>query len=161
MILQFDREHRAIKGHRDDAGFTLLEVIVVLAILGFGLALIAGYKPPWSSGLGVRGTAAQLASGLRLARSEAILQNGPVALEIDLARHLFRVGTGAARALPAELIIALLTVSGERRDATTGDIRFYPDGSSTGGRISLSDRGQKLAVGVDWLTGRVSIGDVP
>ena len=35
-------------------GFTLIEVIVVLAILGFVLALVAAYKPPWSSGLGVK-----------------------------------------------------------------------------------------------------------
>ena len=45
-----------------EAGFTLLELIVTLTILGLALALIVGYKPPWSSGLGLRGTAAELAS---------------------------------------------------------------------------------------------------
>jgi prepilin-type N-terminal cleavage/methylation domain-containing protein len=39
------------------SGFTLIEVIVTLAILGFALVLVAGYKPPWSSGLGLKGTA--------------------------------------------------------------------------------------------------------
>ena len=44
--------------------------------------------------------------------------------------------------------------------ATTGDIRFNPDGSSSGGRITLADGSRRVAVGVDWLTGRVTVADV-
>ena len=74
--------------------------------------------------------------------------------------HRYRVGTGAERRLPANLSIELLTIAGESRGAGVGDIRFNPDGSSTGGRISLADGQQRIAVGVDWLTGRVSVADV-
>ena len=142
-----------------EAGFTLLELIVTLTILGLALALIVGFKPPWSSGLGLRGTAAELASGLRLARSEAILRNQPIAFELDLATNRFRIGAGAIRQLPSQLSIALLTIVGERRDSTTGDIRFNPDGSSTGGRITIADGTRAMSVGVDWLSGRVSVAD--
>ena len=142
------------------AGFTLIEVIVTLAILGLALVLVAGYKPPWSSGLGLKGTASELASGLRLARSEAIASNRPVAFDLDVTDHLYRVGAGATRRLPANLSIELLTIIGENRGARVGDIRFNPDGSSTGGRISLADGKQHVAVGVDWLTGRVSVADL-
>jgi len=110
-------------------GFTLIEVIVTLAILGFALVLVAGYKPPWSSGLGLKGTAFELASGLRLARSEAIASNRPVTFDLDMTGHRYRVGTGA-------------------------------DGSSTGGRIALAAGNRRMAVGVDWLTGRVSVADI-
>jgi general secretion pathway protein H len=143
-----------------EAGFTLIEIIVVLAVLGFALALIVGYRLPWSSGLGVRGTAAELASGLRLARSEAISRNRPITFKIDLSDHHFQIGTSVVRPLPARLSIALLTVAGEQR-GTTGDIRFNPDGSSTGGRISIADGTQRIAVGVDWLNRRVSVANVP
>ncbi|HEX3521521.1 MAG TPA: GspH/FimT family pseudopilin [Stellaceae bacterium] len=142
------------------AGFTLIEVIVTLAILGLVLVIVAGYKPPWSSGLGLKGTASELASGLRLARSEAIAGNRPVAFDLDVTGHLYRVGAGATRRLPANLSIELLTITGENRGARVGDIRFNPDGSSSGGRISLADGKQRVAVGVDWLTGRVSVADV-
>jgi general secretion pathway protein H len=141
-------------------GFTLIEVIVTLAILGFALVLVTGYKPPWSSGLGLKGAAAELASGLRLARSEAITRNRPVAFDLDLTGHRYRVGTGAERRLPANLSIELLTIAGEQRAARVGDIRFNPDGSSTGGRIALADGQRRMAVGVDWLTGRISVADV-
>lgn len=141
-------------------GFTLIEVIVTLAILGFALVLVAGFKPPWSRGLGLRGTAAELASGLRLARSEAIVSNRSVAFDLDVIKHRYRVGTGTVRGLPAQLSIELLTIAGEKRDVGIGDIRFNPDGSSTGGRIALADGQRRMAVGVDWLTGRVSVADV-
>jgi general secretion pathway protein H len=121
--------------------------------------LIAGYKPPWSRGLGIEATAAELAAGLRLARSEAIVTNRPVAFDLDLIGHRYRVGTAPPRRLPTDVAIELLTVSGEARDAREGDIRFNPDGSSTGGRISLIDGRRRVGVGVDWLTGRVSIAD--
>jgi general secretion pathway protein H len=144
----------------DCRGFTLIEVIVTLAILGLALVLIVGFKPPWSSGLGLKGTAAELASGLRLARSEAIATNRPVALDLDVLGHIYRVGRGAEHRLPPNLSIELLTIAGESRGARVGDIRFNPDGSSTGGRIALADGNRRMAVGVDWLTGRVSVADV-
>jgi general secretion pathway protein H len=140
-------------------GFTLIELLVSLAILGLALSLIAGYKPPWSRGLGLQATAGELAAGLRLARSEAILSNRPVLFDLDLIGHRYRIGTRTPRRLPADLSLELLTISGETVNGREGDIRFNPDGSSTGGRISLADGRRRVAVGVDWLTGRVSVAD--
>ena len=141
-------------------GFTLIELLVSLAILGLALSLIAGYKPPWSRGLGLQATAGELAAGLRLARSEAILSNRPVMFDLDLIGHRYRIGTGTPRGLPADLSLELLTISGEALNGREGDIRFNPDGSSTGGRISLADGRRRIAVGVDWLTGKVTVADV-
>ena len=142
-----------------EGGFTLIELLVVLAVLGLALALIAGYKPPWSRGLGLKATAAELAAGLLLARSEAIVSNRPVAFDLDLIGHRYRIGSATPRRLPADLSLELLTISGEVLNGREGDIRFNPDGSSTGGRISLADGRRRIGVGVDWLTGRVSVAD--
>jgi general secretion pathway protein H len=141
-------------------GFSLIELIVVMAIMGFALVLIVGYKAPWSSGLNLRGTAAELAAGLRLARSEAIADNRPILFAVDPASHCYRIGNEPPHGLPPQLSLALLTVNGEKRSATSADIRFNPDGSSTGGRIVLANHAQRIAVGVDWLTGRVTVAGV-
>jgi general secretion pathway protein H len=145
---------------RNCRGFTLIELMVTLAIAGFALVLVAGYKPPWSRGLGLQGTAAELASGLRLARSEAIVSNRSVMFDVDVIGHRYRVGKGKIHSLPARLTIELLTIAGEKRQEGVGDILFNPDGSSSGGRIALADGQRSMAVGVDWLTGRVSVADV-
>lgn len=154
------RWRRAAAKSDSRGGFSLIELVVALAVMSFVLVLVTGYKPPWSSALGMQGTAAELAAGLRLARSQAIADNQAVAFTLDLAGHRYRIGGDPARGLPAKLAIGLLTVNGEKRNATLGDIRFNPDGSSTGGRITLADGARRMAVGVDWLTGRVTVADV-
>lgn len=142
------------------AGFTLIEMIVVLAVLGVALALVAGYKPPWSRGLGLEAQAAELAGHLRLARSEAIARNEAVALDLDIVGRRYRVGNAVPRQLPVDIDMELLIIADERRTPAVGSIRFHPDGSSSGGRIVLADGSKRIAVGVDWLTGRVAVADV-
>ena len=82
-----------------------------------------------------------------------------MSFDVDVVRHLFWTGEGPVRQLPQRLAIELLTVAGERRSGARGDIRFNPDGSSSGGRITLTDGNRVMMVGVDWLTGRVSVAD--
>ena len=142
------------------AGFTLIEILVALAIVAFSSVLVASYRPPWSSGLEIDATAARLAAGLRLVRSEAIAANRSVAFEFDLAGRRYRSGSAPPQSLPDRMAVELLTITGEQQSSAAGGIRFYPDGSSTGGRIVLTDGFRRLAIGVDWLTGRVSVADV-
>lgn len=139
-------------------GFTLLEILIVLVI---GVLLVA-LVPPLLSGMSgateLRGAARQLAAGLRNARNEAVTRQQEAVLTLDLERHRFGV-TGDPReiALPESVALKLYTAQSELLDSATGGIRFFPDGSSTGGAITVS--GPKLAyrVNVDWLTGTVAI----
>ena len=139
-------------------GFTLLEILIVLVI---GVLLVA-LVPPLLSGMSgateLRGAARQLAAGLRNARNEAVVRQQEAVLTLDLERRRFGV-TGDPReiALPESVALKLYTAQSELLDSATGGIRFFPDGSSTGGAITVS--GPKLAyrVNVDWLTGTVAI----
>ena len=139
-------------------GFTMLEILIVLVI---GVLLVA-LVPPLLSGMSgaaeLRGAARQLAAGLRNARNEAVTRQQEAVLTLDLERRRFGV-TGDPReiALPESVALKLYTAQSELLDSATGGIRFFPDGSSTGGAITVS--GPKLAyrVNVDWLTGTVAI----
>src|ERR1700730_11788810 len=90
-------------------GFTLIELLAVLAILGLALALISGYKPPWSRGLGIEATAAALAARVPLCRPEAMAANPPTALYSVLVAHRYGIAAAPPRRLPADLSIELLT----------------------------------------------------
>ena len=63
------------------------------------------------------------------------------------------------RKLPDNLELRLYGAQSEVASERKGSIRFYPDGSSTGGRITVASGERKYLVDVDWLTGRVSIND--
>jgi len=141
-------------------GFTLFELVVALAILGLALALIAGRKPG-SRGLEGRRVESGVVATLREARSKAIAGNRAILLAVDIAKGTLTIPGQVPRQLPPGTGISLLTTTGEVASRTRGDIRFEPDGSSSGGRLVIDQNGRRRAITIDWLTGRVSVGDAP
>ena len=138
------------------SGFTLLELLVVLAIA----TLILVATPPLIStaipGVELKAAARRVAAGLRLAREEAIRKGHDVAFTMDLENHTFKVdGPFREADLPEGLELKLEAAETEMRSDSVGGIRFYPDGSSTGGRVILAREDRGYQVGVQWLTGHV------
>ena len=141
-------------------GFTLIELLVVLAILGLAYSLV----PPLFSGARstaeLKGAARQLAAGLRQARNYAVVRRTEAVLTLDVEKRDFSV-SGDARTyrLPRQVELKLVTAQREVLDDKLAAIRFYADGSSNGGRITLGNGERSFAVDVNWLTGRVAILD--
>jgi general secretion pathway protein H len=142
---------------RSERGFTLIEMLVVIAIMG----LIAAFALPQFSGAQAKAdmtsTARRLAAGLRSTRSLAMTHGRSEAFSLDIARGIYRSGTGAGQAIDKNVGLTLVTASQERIAAAVGSIRFFADGSSTGGGIGLRAGTRHALILVDWLTGRVSI----
>ena len=142
-------------------GFSLLELLIVLAIAAAMFALV----PPLFSGAiqsaEHKATAYELAAALKQVRSQAISTQEERVLTLDLEEKQYIGGTNPRpKALPQDLEFALDTARSEQTTEFIGSIRFFPDGSATGGRITLSNATQrKYFVDVDWLTGRVQIND--
>ena len=134
--------------------------MAVLFIGALIYALFLGVPFRGTSMADLKAAARTLASGLRQAQTTAMATKRDALLTIDLDAREFQVtGIEAARNLPKDLEISLYTAQQEVTSDKKGSIRFYPDGSSTGGRITLAAGERKYLVDVDWLTGRVSIGD--
>jgi general secretion pathway protein H len=142
------------------AGFTLLEVLVALAIGAIAYAVILGVPGRGTSAADLKAAARTLASGLRTAQTTAMATRRDALLTLDLETHEFEVpGVLQPHKLPEKLDLKLLTAESEVTSEKRGSIRFYPDGSSTGGRITVASGEAKYQVDVDWLTGRVTVGD--
>jgi general secretion pathway protein H len=141
-------------------GFTILELLVVLVIGAIAYSILLGVPFRGPSVADLKAASRTLASGLRQAQSTALATRRDALLTLDLDSREFEVTGGhGPRALPRELELKLYTAQQEVASERKGAIRFYPDGSSTGGRITVASGERKFLVDVDWLTGRVTIGD--
>ena len=156
----FCKRNLDIKRSRQ-GGFTLLETLVVVTIVGLSIGLVVTRGPMRSQALEMRAAVNDVAQGLRLARSKAIMTNTPARLTMDLMQSSFRIDDGASTALPHSLTVAMTAVSEETMGQRLAAIRFNGDGSASGGRIDLTDGPRRAQVGVDWMTGRISVMQAP
>ncbi|MDD5402912.1 MAG: GspH/FimT family protein [Sulfuricella sp.] len=142
-------------------GFTLVELLVVMVVMLLAYGLVPPLFSSGVSGTEMKATARQLAAGLRKARSTAISTGRETALALDVEGRRFELsGDKRVYRLPGKVELTLFTAQSELSSDKTGAIRFYPDGSSTGGRITIAGgANRKYLVDVDWLTGRVVIRD--
>ena len=130
-----------MRTHRSQAGFTLLEMIVVIIVMAFIAGLVLARQPWHSIGFNAEATVRALTDGLRLARSRAIAQDRPVAVVI--AANGFSVDGGPPWTLSPEQALS------------PAQVVFTPDGGSTGGTILLAAGQRQIVFDVNWLTGRV------
>ena len=134
---------------RPAAGFTLIEMLVVVVIIGLSLSVVAGFQPKRSVTLELTAASDTLVGNLRRARATAIAQDRPVVFAATADGLGFSID-GAPKRLSSAGTVVL---------TTPGPMRFMPDGSASGGVIRLIAGGKARVVRVDWLTGRVWVGD--
>ena len=141
-------------------GFTLLELIVVLALATIIYAVVLSVPFGKASAGDLKAAARTLAAGLRTVQSQAMASRRDALLTLDVeAREYVLTGDPVVRKLPDRIDLKLYTAQSEVASAQKASIRFYPDGSSTGGRITVYSGERKYLVDVDWITGRVAITD--
>ena len=151
-----------IRSAPSEAGFTLLEMLIVLGLLG----MIAAVSLPLLRGGARTGlierTAARLAADLTSTRLAAIKQNIASHLDFDLAANSYS-GTPrlTARAMPVEIPISVRTTESGPESPPLARIQFFPNGSSAGGRIVVGSGGQSRIITIDRLTGMVRISREP
>lgn len=146
-------------------GFTLIELLVILALLSLLLTLAPGVFERLVPTLRYRAMISDVGATLREARLVAIRESRTTQVLIDLDRRVYAmVGAPQGRLagrIEDDLDLKLRIGEGEQTEAGAGRIRFFPDGSSTGGRIVFArDGGGGHRISVDWLTGRTSVHDL-
>ena len=138
-------------------GFTLIELLVVLVIIGVMVSLVPVAFRGLPS-LELKAATRELAGVFRAARSRAIRENRETYVTINVEERLYRLDSfGTPHEIGTDINVSLVTAESEQTDESTGRIRFFPDGTSTGGRVALESDAGTYYVLVDWLSGRVEI----
>ena len=139
-------------------GFTLIELIVVLTIIALMAVFAVPRILPAGSATALKTQAGEIATILRKTRSEAVRSNQEKWVVIDTeARRIEGDGISGVFEFPANAELKLFTAAEEKASAKRWRIRFYPDGSSSGGRISLVGKGREYHVDTEWFTGHVTV----
>ena len=138
-------------------GFTLIEIIAVMALIILAASTVVFFVSKSLSTQQIRGAGRDLVAALRYTRGQAIVKREEQALELDVERRVYRAPNKPEKELPKDMTMKLLTAAEEQIDETTGRVRFFPDGSSTGGRISLIAGEREWNVEIAWLTGEVKL----
>ena len=130
----------------------------MLAIAAIMLTIVPPMISSALPGAELKSAARKVAAGLRYARNKSLSSDQETILMLDLESKQFTVsGKKKNFQIDQDLDLTLLTAESEMVAEHKGAIRFFPDGGSTGGRISMATDKRKYAVDVDWLTGKVRI----
>jgi general secretion pathway protein H len=142
-----------------DDGFTIVEVLVLMAVVAVTVGAVVPYIRPSKSAVSLNTVAQTLAADLRTRRNKAIATRSDQVAILDTASRALLAGAMSVT-LPDGATVSLTAIrqSGlEGASPTAGRIVFFPDGSSTGGKITLRGDSNTVVVTVDWLTGAVRV----
>ena len=141
-----------------ERGFTLLEMVCVLAVIAMLAAVLLPLIPRQTSRSRLEAYAVQTATLLKADRSAAIRRRSDVATLVDATTRSIRSGATAAMiSIPEDVHFDALLPQTCRQRAALSTISFFADGMSCGGTIALSRLDTGYEVRVNWLTGRIEI----
>lgn len=145
---------------RQENGFTLIELTVVLLIVVLGFTVIGSNVSSGNQSAQLKAAARDLVSALRYARGQALISHNQVAVAINLAENNYQISNrDKIYSFSDDIDLTLVIAQDELKDNEVGHFRFFPDGSSSGGSITMEWGVLMQQIEVNWLTGKTEISD--
>ena len=144
---------RRTSAHR---GFTLIELMVVFAIMALVVAMAPVAYDRLKEGVQYRDTVRSLITQLRSARYTAVSEGVPVRFTVDLKTREYGV-PGTVKEIPETVELRTIVADREFVPGGSASIMFLASGGSTGGSVEIIRKtGAGTRLRVDWLSGRVT-----
>lgn len=138
-----------------NAGFTLLELLAALTVVGLVLAVSIPSTVRFYDSIQYRQSIRDTVTVLASARHEAVTSGVAQDVLINPRERSVRYGD-TVHQLPEVVNIAVHSAQEVNRQ-DEGVIRFYPEGGSSGGGVDIErPGGGGVSIQVDWLVGRVT-----
>ena len=146
------------KARRSEEGFTILEMVCVIAIMAILASLALPRLPHATSRVRLESYAFEMAALLKTDRAAALRRHHPVATIVDAKARLVRSGaTGRSIQLPYDITLDALLAAYCDGYSANSRIAFFPTGMSCGGLITLRRPGNGYEIRVNWLTGGIEV----
>ena len=155
MVTRQEKDSVTRRPGRAAGGFTLLELIVTLAILAVVVALVTPSIGRGTESVRMRAEVAGFSALLRHARERAIVSQKTQAVVVEVANQRVSVRAGGpdGEVRETRALSERLTIEATPPPALT--VQFDARGGSSGGDFRLSSGRITWRVTVDALTGRV------
>ena len=142
----------------DQRGFTLLEMVCVIALIAMLAAVLMPALARHTSRAQLQAYALQVATLLKMDRDIAIRRRADISTSVDApSRAIYSGATAEALRIPEDVRFDALLPKTCRQRAALSTISFFADGMSCGGAIALTRLDQTYEIRVNWLTGRIEI----
>lgn len=139
------------------AGFTLIEMLIVVTLIAAISALLMATIGGGMDGLRLRSAAKELVAELRHARAQAMAKGEVQRFVIDPAKRHWTGAEGRSGELHKKLSVVFIGARELQPRRGEGAIVFFEDGASSGGRIQLRQGNAAWNIDVAWLTGEVGL----
>jgi general secretion pathway protein H len=141
-----------------ERGFTLLEMVCVIALVAMVAAVLLPFVPRHTSRARLQAYALEAATLLKADRNAAIRSGADVSTLVDAPSRAIRSGaTAELIRIPDDVHFEALLPKTCRQRAALSTISFFADGMSCGGAIALTRLDVAYEIRVNWLTGRIEI----
>jgi len=137
-------------------GFTLIEMLVVLAIAAMMAALCVPLLRR-NDRLALDGAAQAMAGAMRLTRARAIESDETLDFLIDVRHAAYGSAAVPQKTLPRGVAVTMTFSRSLRRGRSIGGFRFFPNGESSGGEVALRLHGRLARIRVGWLDGEALV----
>ena len=156
-----------------------MELLVVLVIVGLLAAFAAPRVTAPMGGLQLKTAAKKIVSAMRYARSQAVSeQHGRVAIfDFEMRRMVIFAGADLPPEyrpddlplekaemryeLPAQVFFEQAFSGDEELAAGLFQVAFFPNGSSTGGKLILANEGgRRFVIEIDFITGLARLEEI-
>ncbi len=143
----------------DTKGFTLIELLLVIVIVAMAAAIAAPQIGSGNQTAKLSAAVRDISSAFRFARGQALTHHKEVGVMFNLQNNSYQI-TGRHKVfyLSSAIEITLNVAQSQIISEDEGGVRFFSDGSSTGGQIILEIGQDKRQIDINWLTGQVTLG---
>jgi type II secretion system protein H len=152
-----------------DGGFTLIEALVTVSLMGVMMAIAVGGWSSWAQASAHSGAAREIQSAMRQAQQQAVTEGRAMCFLFDDAADSYSVYRGRCsdatkvKVLGPRTLAAQVRISAPSFTSAAGTpapgATFQGRGTGSPGDVEITRDGSSkvYTLSVDWLTGRVSL----